>query len=52
VFGRRIHADYQEVFIQQDDTRAQGINDIAGVITERAVVVGSAAGRTTGRCLF
>jgi hypothetical protein len=50
IFSSGVYSDNKEVLVQQDDARAQGVNDIDRVAAERSAIVGAAA-RTDGRCL-
>jgi len=49
VFCSRIEPDNQEVRIEKNDARTQGIDNSVGVAGERAAVAGAALARTGGR---
>lgn len=42
IFGGRIQADDQKVLVQKDNAGTQRIEDVIGIATEGAVVVGTA----------
>ncbi len=43
VFGRRVQCDDEQVFIEQDHARAQGVENMIGVSVQRSVIPGTGA---------
>ena len=50
VFGGRVEVDDQQVVVEQNDARAQGVEDVAGIVAEGSVTGTAALQRTVVCC--